>query len=343
MSHYYEISRRVTEILMTQFELKLPFLTEGFTKNALGATSNGIVLPYDLSFRGTYTQQYINTLHLHGLHGVSQWIEFIGVIQKSGWSLTEMTYGILEAFAVLYGINFSTWLIPCVKIQGAGQDKEVSTIYCHVTEYMSRNCITDFSDFIRDLLEIVLYGCPMRPGIVETLGLYNPGAYVASRLFQGTFECLGDQKALRFPGFISHFVDSTLIHYVDANYGDVVDTQDMETSINSYKAVQDGSKRIKLQQDIEETAARILTSTHWYLGTNEEDLLALSAKFTFSGMTGAYADYVQRQKCGKTMGYTLWEFISLGKSSEEDPPKEVTGDQIPGLWWNKIISTSVGL
>lgn len=342
MANYFQLASRVTNILMSEVDLELNILVNGFTRNALGAKTSGIIIPFDRSLRGKYTQQYINTLQLNGLEGVAKWIELLRVFQQSGFKLHELTYPLVEALADLFHINFSSWLIPTVRLSGSLSELQVTTVYCHVQEYMTRNQMEDFSDFIKDLIEIVLYGLPMRPGIVEALGMYNPGAYLASRLFQGDFELLGDSGSLRSLTFTTRFVNEALMFKVDQEYRGEINLDDFENLLTRYKVTEEGSKRMKLQQDVEENAARILTSTHFFLGSNTESMIAIAHKFRFSGMTASYADYVKREKCGKTMGYALWEALALGNHGvTEEETADESGSVIPELWWNKVIHTSV--
>lgn len=342
MVNYYEITDKISDIILSSFYLDIPYLTKNFTKNALGQQTQGVILPFEGSFKGTFCTQYLNTLSLEGLSGVVTWIDFLHVMQKRGMNVIELTYEFVEAYAIMAGLNYSTWLVPCIKVAGNGQDRQVSTIYVSVCEYMARHDLKDFYDFAKDMLEIILYGVPMRPGCVDVLEMDQPGAYVTSRLFQGVAEVLVDDDALRLPYFLSHFVDSALLNIAENEFARAMDTRVMEQKLKDYQETQEGMKRLKLQMDIESNAAQILTSTHWYLGSNSDDMIQMSHKFAFTGLTGDYANYLKRNKVGQTMGYSLWESVVMARGSEQND-KEAVGDQIPDLWWNKIISTSVGV
>jgi hypothetical protein len=310
--------------------------------NAMGTMNAGIKLPSEVSFRGTWTGQYLSACTLHHMGGVASWIDFLDRCQEEV-DLKFLSWDMIYALAAFEGSMVSSWMIPCIQKTTTGTSIVFETVFVSCEEYMQRNDITDAELFIKDIIDIALYGIPFREDTLGAAGLNlkDPAAYAASRLFQGAAELMIFPGAMT-PGFSTVFVSNSLVQLLSSQDQDSFDNEmkDMTASTYRYIETEESTKKQKLEADLEMHARKVLTSTHWMLGNNEDILLELDAKFTFSGMDAMYMEYMKRKKVGSTLGYGLWEALITGKPRVEKR-NEADGEQVTDLWWNKVISATV--
>ena len=349
MSGIYQVCDFITEYIFDQELLSLERINQDFLRNALYELNCDIKTPHPAVFRGQWCAQYLSACSLQTMNGVKQWVTFIQAIQDDHYSLSILSWEILGVYERKFKTSYGTWLVPALRITQGPATLSVETLFVNVNEYMQMNHLTTLHDFIKDVIEILLYGAPMREGIMgpNGLNLEDVGAYAASRLFQGVVEVLIEPHLTWLPSFTSVFIDDAMTRLIQKYMNDedaISDKVDsMNNSLQRYIR-EDTGKRMKLENDLEGLAAEVLTATHWMLGNNEDIVLEIANKFKFGGRVQQYAEYVRRAKIGQTLGYTVWNGIATGANRfADDAVSGQGGEQTGDAWWNKIISTSVTL
>lgn len=344
MNNIFEITKNITFTILFTGILNVEYLTLNFVRNAIGTLNGGILIPDDRVLRGTNTAEYINKLMMQNLSGIGEWLKLIETFISLGFEVDDLDWEGVHALLFLLGFNSNSLQIPCIEIIETPGHTACRTTMCSAEEYCITQKLKSFRDFVEDLIEIVLYGFPMRPGMVisASLGISNLPNYISARLFQGTAELIINSENMTIPYMISNFLNSDLLYtisQVENRETDELENMKLMHTIQNYVTTSDSNKRMRIERDMEAQAAKVLTASTFYLSDTPESVLEIAARFKFAGDVGAYSEYLTRNRIGATMGYDLWKSVAFAETSGDSSSS--TGSLPLAEWWNREYGVSV--
>ncbi len=302
----YTAAFQCSDFILSQDVLSIEQIVAKYTPYAQGVRNNWIH-PSPLCLHSPRGKQYANFLQQQ-VDCLDEWVEIMRQLRDVYQvSLTRMSVTVFKLYIThMLKKQCNQLLVPYCTVRASHNNSSLDCKMINWTEFVIISGTQDMATFFHHIIHCILFGFPLTDYYCsEVLAIPDAGAYLASRLFQGS----GDVLLMKLSG---HVNPVSLFVTPDLAYAYNTDLDHEAEMLGTY-ITSGATKRMKRDIESQVQNIRTIAMKGHFLGTNSEMILTLTRNGAFSFPNRNYESYLARGSPLLKVSYEIWQDMVHGR------------------------------